>query len=77
MSVSPDAALHHHLRYNHYPPIIDGEDFARLAIERVQEGRGHEPIDTGPDVSVPRRAPSADAVVKAWHLDFFLDEVAV
>jgi hypothetical protein len=71
--LSQFASLHHHLQYNHYPPIIDGEQFALMAIEAVQQGRGDEPIDTGPDVPVPRRAPSAWAVVEAWHLGFYLE----
>lgn len=67
-------ALSWHLTANHYPPIRQGEDFARLAIQAVRDGRGDEPIDTGPDAPVPRRAPSAWAVIESWHLEPFLGE---
>jgi hypothetical protein len=66
-----DAVLGWHLQSNHYPPILDGVRFARMAIEAVELGRGDEPID---DPESQRRAPSALAVVESWHLEDFIDE---
>ena len=64
----PESALYHHLRFNHFPPIIAGEGFARAAIEAVNEGRGDDPLSLE-----GRYAPSAYDVVETWHLDFFLE----
>lgn len=68
-----DAVLEWHLTGNHFPPIVDGVAFARLALERVEAGRGDQPLETEPDARTPRRAPSAFAVVEAWHLSDFLE----
>ncbi len=62
-----NVALHFHLRSNHFPPIIDGEEFAKLAIEAVNEGDHGRMIDDG-----SRRGYARD-VVESWHLDFFLE----
>ncbi len=64
-----DVALHFHLRSNHFPPLIDCESFAKLAIEACNEGDYGRMIDDG------RRRGFARDVVESWHLDFFLDEV--
>ncbi len=69
---SGTAVLNWHLTSNHFPPLHDAVGFARLALKAVEEGRGDEPLDTGPDVPTPRRAPSAWAVIESWHLDCFL-----
>jgi hypothetical protein len=65
-----DAVLDWHLRFNHFPPILDGVRFARAAMQAVQEGRGDEPVH---DEASERHAPSAWDVVESWHLDEFLD----
>jgi hypothetical protein len=67
-SISADAAMHHHLRYNHFPPIIDGEEFARLAIAAVEEGEPDRIVKAG------TREGRAEDVVESWHLDFFLSD---
>jgi hypothetical protein len=74
MATSPASefsSLHHHLRYNHYPPIIDGERFAAAAIQAAREGRADEPVH---DPESSRHAPKAWDVIEAWHLDFYLAE---
>jgi hypothetical protein len=68
-----DTILGWHLECNHFPPLRNAVDFARLAIEAVQDGRGDEPIDTGPDVPVPRRADTAWEVIQDFHLEDFLE----
>lgn len=66
-----DAAMHHHLRYNHFPPIIGGEGFARACIEAVEEGREDELV------ALDGFQGRAGDVVESWHLDFFLEREEV
>ena len=65
----PDVALSWHLTSNHFPPIVDGVRFARLAITAVEEGRGDEFII---DEESERAAPHAWEVVDSWHLHDFV-----
>ncbi len=65
-----DTALHWHLTCNHFPAIIGGEGFAKLAIEACLEGDYGRFIDDG-----HRRGYARD-VVEQWHLEHWLqDEV--
>jgi hypothetical protein len=63
-----DTALHWHLTCYHFPPIIGGEAFAKLAIDAANAGEWDKVIDDG-----SRRGRVAD-VVESWHLDFFLHD---
>lgn len=64
-----DTMLHHHLAYNHYPPIVNGENFAKLAIDMVKAGDGEKPVT---DPMSGRHAPMAHMVIESWHLEGFL-----
>lgn len=61
-----ELALRDHLRANHFPPIVDGEGFARLAIDAVA-GDCPERIV----VDAGRKGRAGD-VVESWHLEPFV-----
>ena len=62
-----DAALADHLTANHYPPISNGESFARLAIEEAVNDRWDEVI------TLDGRRGIVAEIIEDWHLEPFVE----
>lgn len=74
-----DAAMFHHIRYNHYPPPPNVEAIKRTCIQIVRRFNGMDP-DSEPDhnldymVDTPSgKQVSAQELVDAFHLHDFLE----
>jgi hypothetical protein len=64
-----DTALRFHLTSRLFPPMGDGFELAKLAIEACDEGEPGRLVDDG----VSRRGPAGD-IVSAWRLEAFIED---
>jgi len=67
-----DVALRDHLSANLYPPIAPTHSNvaqAKAAVELVANGNGSDPVGTD--------GIAADVLVEAWHLEVFVDALAI
>lgn len=76
------AALHHHLGYNQYPPVLFMYDASVSAIHYARTG---ETVDEGAPEGYVKAPPEicggrtdgyvpADEVIENCHLEFFLED---
>ncbi len=68
------ASLHHHLKYNHYPPVHS--DFIDSAIEAINniEFDGIDYTGMDKDITLPNnKTVKTSEVIEGLHLDYYID----